>query len=120
MLGAFVGDALGTNRENIRGECPEELIEEADELGDRYDKQRLTQASAELFSILTRYTSGEAATVVRGAAVMDGVAACGLLHENYSKKTMGRMFRILRECMYPKEVKDLNGVKVAVLEWEEK
>ena len=103
-----------------RGKETEELIEAADELGERYDKQRLIKASAELFSILTRYTSGEAATVVKGAAVMDGVAAYGLLHENYSKKTMGRMFRIQRECMYPKEVKELSGVKIAILEWEEK
>jgi hypothetical protein len=51
---------------------------------------------------------------------MDGVEAHGKLHANYSRRTLGRMFRVQRERMYPKQVKDLGSVKLAIMEWEEK
>ena len=78
------------------------------------------RGSKELYSFLSRYTEGEAATVVRGVDEMDGVKAFGVLHARYSRRTMGRMFRMQRECMYPKSAKAVGDVAVAVLEWEEK
>ena len=91
-----------------------------DELSDDEATRKVVKASGELYSFLVRYTGGEAATVVREAGEMDGVEAYGRLHENYNKRTIGRMFRVQRENMYPKAAKDVNGVKVAILEWGEK
>ena len=46
--------------------------------------------------------------------------ACGAnLHTTYGKRTSGRMFRVQRECMNPPAVKDVNQVKVAIMQWEE-
>ena len=53
-------------------------------------------------------------------ADMDGVEAYGRLHKEYSRRTLGRMFRVQRECMYPKAAKDLSSVKLTIMEWEEK
>lgn len=97
-----------------------EFLETFDGLEEKYDHKRCSKASAELYSVIARLTSMEAATVVKGAGNMDGVEAYGKLHANYSKRTLGRMFRVQRECMYPKAVKDLAGVKIAIMEWEEK
>ena len=41
------------------------------------------------------------------------------LFEKYSKRTMGRMFRVQRECMYPKAVRDVSQVKLAIMQWDE-
>ena len=51
---------------------------------------------------------------------MDGVRAWARLHANYSRRTLGRMFRVQRECMYPKPVKDVGQVRLAIMQWEEK
>jgi len=68
------------------------------------------KGTKELYSFLSRYTEGEAATVVRGVDEMDGVKAFGVLHARYSRRTMGRMFRMQKECMYPKPVKAVGEV----------
>ena len=103
-----------------KGKSAKQLLDEHDDIEDKFDHRRCLKASGELYSFLTRYTSMEAATVVKGARDMDGVEAYGMLHENYSKRTMGRMFRVQRECMYPKAVKELGNVKKAIMDWEEK
>ena len=82
--------------------------------------QELEKASAELFGFLARFTTGEAATLVRGVLDLDGLRAYGILHDRYNKKTMGRLFRMQRECMYPRAVKNLGEVTGAVGMWEEK
>ena len=51
---------------------------------------------------------------------MDGVRAWARLHANYSRRTLGRMFRVQRECMYPMLVKDVGQVRLAIMQWEEK
>ena len=105
--------------ETHHGKTSEELLEIAD-ADENYDTKGCLRASAELFSFLTRFTKSEAATVVKGAKDMDGLLAYSLLHENYSKRTLGRMFRMQRECMYPRGAKDLAGVKIAIMQWEER
>ena len=42
------------------------------------------------------------------------------LHANYSRRTLGRMLRVQRECMYPKLAKDVGQVRSAIMQWEEK
>ena len=81
---------------------------------------RMKKASSEFYAFLVRTTSGEAALVVKQVESLDGVEAYGKLHERYSRKTMGRMFRLQRECMYPKEVKKWEEVVAAIMQWENK
>ena len=90
--------------------------------GDATQEQRevLKKASSELYSLLVRKTKGDAALVVEKVTSLDGVEAWGRLHQKYSQKTMGRMFRLQRECMYPRAVKKLDEVENAVMEWEKK
>ena len=78
------------------------------------------RGTKELYSFLSRYTEGEAATVVRGVSEMDGVKAFGVLHARYNRRTMGRMFRMQKDCMYPKLVRAVGDVAGAILEWEER
>ena len=51
---------------------------------------------------------------------MDGVEAWGMLHKKYNQKTMGRMLRQQRECMYPRAAKKLEEVEPMVMEWEQR
>ena len=76
------------------------------------------QASSELYSTLAKYTDGEAGLMVKGVAELDGLLAWGTLNKQYSQRTIGRMFRVQRECMYPKQAKNLREVGTQILEWE--
>ena len=76
------------------------------------------QASSELYGMLAKYTDGEAATMVRGVAEYDGLLAWGTLHARYNRRTLGRMFRVQRDCMYPKQARSLKEVGTQILEWE--
>ena len=57
------------------------------------------------------FTTDEAANVDRSVNSMCGVEAYGRLHMTYSSRTMGRLFRMQRECMYPKAVRELSGLR---------
>ena len=79
-----------------------------------------SQASGELYGVLVSYTGSEARTLVKGVEDLDGVAAWGILHERYSRRTLGRMFRVQRECMYPKQARGMKEVGIMIMEWEGK
>ena len=89
-----------------------------DELGNKYGG--VVQGSSELYSVLVRFTEGEAATVVKGIVERDGLLAWGTMHARYSRRTLGRMFRIQKECMYPKQARNIREVGSMILEWEGK
>ena len=78
------------------------------------------KASKEMHGVLARYTNSEALTIVKCVSEMDGVRAWARLHANYSRRTLGRMFRVQSECMNPKPVKDVGQVRLAILQWGEK
>ena len=78
------------------------------------------KAGKEMYGVLARYTNSEALTIVKSVSEMDGVRAWERLHANYSRRTLGRMFRVQRENMYPRPVKDVGQVRSAVMRWEEK
>ena len=59
------------------------------------------KASRDMHSVLARYTSSDASTIATSVMESDGVRARVKLHANYSRRTLGRMFRVQRECMYP-------------------
>jgi hypothetical protein len=95
----------------------------ASELLDRFNveqeqKLSIMKASQELYSVLVRFTAGEAANVVRATDALDGLEAWGRLNAAYHRRTLGRMVRVQRECLYPRPVKELAMLRVAVLEWE--
>ena len=84
------------------------------------NRERCVKAGKEMYGVLARYTNSEALTIVKSVSEMDGVRAWARLHANYSRRTLGRMFRVQRECMYPKPVKDVGQVRLAIMQWEEK
>ena len=84
------------------------------------NRERCVKAGKEMYGVLARYTNSEALTIVKSVSELDGVRAWAKLHANYSRGTLGRMFRVQRECMYPKPVKDVDQVRLAIMQWEEK
>ena len=73
------------------------------------------KAGKEMYGVLARYTNSEALTIVKSVSEMDGVRAWARLHANYSTSTFGRMFRVQRECMYPKPAKDVDHARLAIM-----
>ena len=67
---------------------------------------------------MVRTTTGEAAAIVRNVESYDGTEAWGLLNTACNKRTLGRIFRLQKECCYPKRVDDVSKVKLAILSWE--
>ena len=84
------------------------------------NRERCVKAGKEMYGVFARYTNSEALTIVKSVSEMDGVRAWARLHANYSRRTLGRMFRVQRECMYPKPAKDVGQVRLAIMQWEEK
>ena len=84
------------------------------------NRERCVKAGKEMYGVLARYTTSEALTIVKSVSEMDGVRAWARLHANCSRRTLGRMFRVQLECMYPKPVKDVGQVRLAIMQWEEK
>ena len=58
--------------------------------------------------------------LVRSTTTLDGVHAWGALCTNYARRTMARLFRIQRDCMYPKPARDMQQLKTCILAWEER
>ena len=99
-------------------ESIEEVLKEAKFVD--ANRERCVKDSKEMYGVLARYTNSEALTIVKSVSEMDGVRSWARLHANYSRRTLGRMFRVQRECMYPKLVKDVGQVRLAIMQWEEK
>ena len=99
-------------------ESIEEVLKEAKFVD--ANRERCVKASKEMYGVLARYTNSEALTIVKSVSEMDGVRAWARLHANNSRRTLGRMFRVQRECTYPKPVKDVGQVRLAIMQWEEK
>ena len=77
-----------------KGKRVAELMHLLDDIEDDYREKDLVKASSELYGLLVRYTTEEAANVVRSVGSMCGVEAHGRLHATYSERTMGRLFRM--------------------------
>ena len=76
--------------------------------------------SPELYRHLVMMTSGEANILVKSVEEQCGYKTWSRLRANYTRRTIGRMMRQLKECMYPGTVKDLRSLAAAVGSWEEK
>ena len=66
-----------------------------------------------VFGNFETFMGGEGSEHVMGMHV---VVAWNKLHVCHHRRAMGRMFRVHRECMYPKPVKDLNQLMRVVLQ----
>ena len=64
-------------------------------------------------------TEGESKLLVKSGDNHDGVAAWGRMHAKFKRRTITRLMRMQKACMYPKEAK-LEEMATAVLAWEEK
>ena len=95
----------------------EEILSEDAVLG---ANKKCVKASRELYSVLARYTSFEASTIVRSVTGLDRVEAGPRRHANCSERTLGIRYRVQRECVYPKPAKDVSQVRLAILQREEK
>ena len=84
------------------------------------NRERCVKAGKEMYGVLARCTNSEALTIVKSVSEMDGVRAWARLQAKCSKRTLRRMFRMQRECMYPKPLKDVGQVRLAITQWEEK
>ena len=62
-------------------------------------------------------TNFEASTIVRTVAGLDGVED-GEDTMRICRRTLGRMFRVRRECMYPKPARGVRQVRL--VRWDEK
>ena len=83
------------------------------------NKEPCLKARRELFSVLVRYTSSEASTIVKSVTGLEGVEAWSNLHANYCRRTMARIFRVQRERTYSKRATHVSHVRLAIMPWEE-
>ena len=97
-----------TTAETEGTESIEEVLKEA--IFVDANRERCVKASKEMYGVLARYTNSEDLTIVKSVSDMDGVRAWARLHANYSRRTLGRMFRVQCECMYSKLLKDVGQV----------
>ena len=74
----------------------------------------------EIFQHLVLSTDGEAKMVVKAVENADGFVAYSRLHAKYSRRTVARIMRIHKECMYPSQVKDVKLLTSAIFQWEDK
>ena len=81
------------------------------------NREMCREARREMYSVLARYTSYEALTIVQSVTELDGVGTWARLHANYSRRTLGRMLKVQRVCMYPKPAKDVGQVHLAIMLW---
>ena len=98
----------------------EEVLREAKFVDANRGKCVCVKAGKEMYYVLAEYANSEALTIVKSVSEMDGVRAWARLHVDYSRRTLGTMFRVQRECMYPKPVKVVGPVRLAIMQWEEK
>ena len=68
-------------------ESKDEVLKE-DRFADA-NRERCMKTSSSMYSVLARYTSSEASTIVKSVTELDGVGAWAKLHANYSRRTLG-------------------------------
>ena len=104
-----------------RGEVEDTTKEKAMKEMNWNDEDEMEGLAKELFGWLVLVTGGEAQTVVNdsGKEEADGIKAWGRLARQYNRRTMARMLRIHKECMYPREVK-MAEVVTGILAWEDR
>ena len=73
---------------------------------------------SDLFDTLVALTSGEALTIVRGTANMNGFYAWKRLMEKFNPNTPAKALAIMMEVMTPKHLSDPGKIPQAIEEWD--
>lgn len=84
------------------------------------ESDHMHQTMAELFSVLTLLTKGEANQIVRSVEDLNGYAAWKKLYDRFNPKTPASLTAAWREVVRPKRVRDLREVSKAIESWEAK
>ena len=74
----------------------------------------------EIFQHLVLNTEEEAKMVVKAVESADEFVAYSRLHAKYSRRTLAKILRIHKECMYPSHIKDVKLLTSAIFQWEDK
>ena len=96
----------------------EDLVAE-DEEEYQQDYSDMSRLSHELYRWLVLVTEGEAKLLVKSGGNHDGIAPWGRMHTKFRRRTITRLMRMQKACVYPKEAK-VEEMATAVLAWEEK
>ena len=100
------------------GEMSLEQLRGADTAGETGGEYRgIERSGGELYQQLVLMTEGEAKMLVKSVVEGDGYKAWGRLHAKYNTRTLARLMRIHKECMYPDEVKELRRLTSSILKW---
>ena len=78
------------------------------------------KSKAELFSVLTLLTKGEANQLVRSCDDLNGYTAWKRLYDRFNPKTPASLTAAWREVVRPKKVKDMREAGKAIDTWEGK
>ena len=65
-------------------------------------------------------TESEAKIVVKAVESADGFVAYSRLHVKNSRRTLARIVRIHKACVYPSQVKDVKLLTSVISQWEDK
>ena len=103
------------------GEMTMDELRVADVDGETRGEYRdIEESGGDLYQQLVMLTDGEAKMIVKSVVESDGYKAWGRLHAKYNKRTLARLMRVHKECMYPEQVRDISKLTAAILSWEEK
>ena len=111
--GGTVDSSRDGRTDGVRGVV--EILEDEDFVD--ANREKCINTSRDMYSALASHTNSEASTTVR--TVTEWKHGENSM-KNYSRTTLGPMFRVQRECMYSKLVKDVSQVRPAIVQWEEK
>ena len=122
--------SVATSAYNVKNGALLEIVEKMDidevctgnlELGmtqEEADWMRATQA--EMFSVLSLLTKGEANVIVRSCEDKNGYAAWKKLYDRFNPKTPASLTAAWREVIRPKKLKDMREAGKAIDAWEGK
>ena len=80
----------------------------------------MKKTQAEIFSVLSLLTKGEANQIVRSCEDMNGYVAWKRLYDRYNPKTPASLTAAWREVIRPKKLKDMREAGKAIDAWESK
>ena len=119
-----MGYAMGMAEEGIvhrTGELTISELVQRDTRGKEEGKYvGIEDTGGELYQQLIMMTEGEAKMLVKSVEERDGYKAWARLYAKYNKRTLARLMRVHKECMYPEKVRELGRLTAAILAWEEK
>ena len=80
----------------------------------------MKKTQADIFSVLSLLTKGEANQIVRSCEDMNGYVAWKKLYDRYNPKTPASLTAAWREVIRPKKLKDMREAGKAIDAWESK